>query len=206
MTAFTETDTDTGTETGTRTGAPADDHARVPGWEGILDPGERILWQGRPDQRFHVDGGDLFGAGFGLIFAGFAVFWMLMAARMDAPFWMFGLIHFSVGVGLVFKTILGPTLQRRQTWYTLTDRRAFIATDSARKGRRLQSYPIDPDIRISFFEGPPDTLHFARETRTTDKGRTYTVPLGFDRIADGHKVFALLRQVQRDEKTRDRDT
>ena len=186
MTALTDTDPDPEPETRT-----------VPGWEGILDPDERIVWQGRPDQGFHVDGGDLFGAGFAVVFAGFALFWMTMAARMGGAFWMFGLIHFSVGVGLVFKTILGPTLQRRQTWYTLTDRRAFIATDSARKGRQLQSYPIDPDIRISFYEGPPDTLHFARETRQTDKGRSYTVPLGFERIADGQKVFALLRQVQR---------
>ena len=191
MTALTDTDPESEPETRT-----------VPGWEGILDPDERIVWQGRPDQGFHVDGGDLFGAGFAVVFAGFALFWMTMAARMGGAFWMFGLIHFSVGIGIFAKSIFGDTFERRKTWYTLTDRRAFIATDSYRKGKRLTDYPISADTRISFFDGPPDTIHFARVERTTDKGRSYTVPVGFERIADGQKVLSLLRQAQRRKKDR----
>ena len=46
------------------------------GWEGILDPGEKVLWQGRPDPKLHISGVHVFSGVFGLIFAGFALIWM----------------------------------------------------------------------------------------------------------------------------------
>lgn len=166
------------------------------GWEGILDPGERILWQGRPDQGLHVALTRLPLAVFGLFFAGFALFWMIMASMAGGVFWMFGLIHFSVGLGLVGSSILGETLRRRATWYTLTDRRAFIATDLPWRARRLASYPIGPDTRLDVRDGPPATITFGREQRSGNKGRVYQVDVGFERIAEGGKVMRLLRDVQ----------
>ena len=173
--------------------------AAFPGWEGILDPGERIVWQGRPDQQFNIAAREIPSAIFALFFAGFAVFWMTKAAESGGPFWMFGLIHFSVGLGIFWKSLFGATQRRRKTWYTLTDRRAFIATRSARRGKELKSYPITSDTGLTYLDGPPATIHFARERRKGDKGRSYSVPIGFERIADGQKVLALLRQAQRGE-------
>ena len=189
MTGFTANENDTAT----------DGHAAVPGWEGILDPGERIVWQGRPDQGFNIAASDIGSAVFALFFTGFAVFWMSRAAEMGGAFWMFGLIHFSVGLGLVWKSVFGPTRRRRRTWYTLTDRRAFIATDTAKTGRALKSYPITPETRITYKDGPPATIHFARERHKTSKGRSYISRIGFERIADGQNVLALLRKAQRKE-------
>lgn len=169
----------------------------APGWEGILDQGERIVWQGRPDPGLHFGPGQLGTALFSVFFSGFAVFWMVMASRAGGAFWMFGLIHFSVGIAMFWKAIVGATFRRRHTWYTLTDRRAFIATDLPFKGKRLQSYPITPDTRISLAGGPLSTIHFAREERRGNKGRHYMVDIGFERIEDGEKVAAILRRVQR---------
>lgn len=189
MTGFTDNDSDTVA------------HDAVPGWEGILDPGERIVWQGRPDQGFHVDAGEIPAALFALLFSGFAVFWMTKVATAGGAFWMFGLIHFSVGIGIFWKSLFGPTRRRRRTWYTLTDRRAFIATKSARNGKELKSYPITANTRLAMRDGRPATIHFARERRQGSKGRSYTVPIGFERVADGQKVLAFLRAAQRKEAT-----
>lgn len=167
-----------------------------PGWDGILDPGETILWQGRPDQSFKIDFGAIFGAVFGLVFAVFALFWMIMAASMGAGFWMFGLIHFTVGLGLTWKSVFGTTYRRRRSWYTLTDRRAFIATKSWRRGRDLKSYPITASSEITYFDGRFATIFFAREQRVGHKGRRYSVAIGFERITEGDKVMRLIRQVQ----------
>ncbi len=184
----------------TSDGATPQTEAEPPAaWQGILDPGERIVWQGRPDQGFFVEAGNIPTALFALFFTGFAVFWMSMAARSGGPFWMFGLIHFSVGLTMFWKALFGTTSRHRRTWYTLTDRRAFIATDLAFKGRDLRSYPITPDSEISWQDGPPPTIHFARERRTGDKGRSHTVPIGFERIPDGRAVIARLREIQRGE-------
>ena len=168
-----------------------------PGWDGILDPGERILWQGRPDSVVTWTPANIAASVFGLFFSGFAVFWMAMASRAGGSFWMFGLIHFLAG----FAVGLGPPVwsawRRRHTWYTLTDRRAFIATDIPMKGRKLKSYPIGKETSLDYEAGEPATIHFAHEFRRTKKG-SHRVPIGFERIRDGAKVFALFRQVQRD--------
>lgn len=166
------------------------------GWEGILDRDEQILWQGRPDQDFHMAAGQIFAAIFGLFFAGFALFWMVMASRGGGPMWMFGLIHFSVGVYMVWWSIYGATYSRRNTWYTLTDKRAFIATDFLTKGRELNSYPITADMRFRFHEGELSTIHFAQERRKGSKGRSYTVDVGFERIDEGEKVLKLMHKIQ----------
>lgn len=173
-----------------------------PQWRGILDPGETIVWQGRPDQAFSVDAGDIFPALFALFFSGFAVFWMVMASAHGGSFWMFGLIHFSVGIAIFVRSLLGPTWRRQFTWYTLTDRRAFIATDLPLQGKELRSYPITPDSPIRLQGGRLPTVHFARERHVGDKGRHYTVDIGFERIADGDKVMALLREAQRGKEPR----
>lgn len=166
------------------------------GWEGILDEDEQIVWQGRPDPAFHVGFGSLFIALFGLVFAGFAVFWMVMASQAGGGFWMFGLIHFSIGAALVFNAVFGETIRRRGTWYTLTTRRAFIATNLPFKGKKLKNYAITGMTPLVFFAGPLATIHFAKEVRRGSKGNRFTVPVGFERIEDGETVYKAFRKVQ----------
>ena len=165
------------------------------GWEGILDRDERILWQGRPDGRVVLSALHIPLALFGTAFAGFALFWMIMAAFSGGLFWMFGLIHFSIGVALVVGPPFFSAYRRQRTWYTLTDRRAFVATDLPISGRKFKSYPIDVDTRLDFVDGDPSSVHFAEAIRR-GKNRTYRVPIGFERIENGREVYKLIRKVQ----------
>jgi hypothetical protein len=134
------------------------------GWQGILDAGEDILWQGRPDPKVVWQLHHAFTFLFGLAFAGFALFWMIMASQAGGAFWMFGLLHFFVGLGLAVGTPFWASWRRRHTWYTLTDRRAFIATDIPFRGRTLKEYPITQETRITRQGGDPATIHFAMNT------------------------------------------
>lgn len=172
------------------------------GWEGILDEGEEILWQGRPDPTFHVTGGGVLGALFGMVFSGFAFIWMWVASSSGGPFWMFGLIHFGAGLAIIGSTFFGPTWKRRHTWYTLSDRRAFVATDLPFKGRTLKSYPIGPATRIEYQKGALATINFAQEWRRGDKGRRYQVKIGFERLEDGDAVMRHIREAQRVDETK----
>ena len=165
----------------------------VPGWEGILDEDEHIMWQGRPDTRIAFRWANTFMVVFGLFFSGFALFWMIMAAQAGGAFWMFGLLHFGVGMSMVVGAIYADAWRRRHTWYTLTDKRAFVATDIPFKGKKLEDYDINASMRIHFVEGPPDSIHF-----TTRKGANNTRrPTGFDRINDGKEVYRIMRDIQR---------
>ncbi|WP_226782965.1 aspartate carbamoyltransferase catalytic subunit [Oceaniglobus trochenteri] len=173
-----------------------------PGWDDILDDDEQILWQGAPDGGLHLTGG-LALSGFGLFFAGFAAFWMAGAASIGNSvgiigmiFPLFGLPFLLIGLYLVFGRFLWDAYVRRGTFYTLTDKRAYVATATAGQ-RRLQSYEISRDTPIELIQGPPDSIYFdtapARTDRTTPRNR-----IGFRYIQDGRRVLSLLRDIQKD--------
>ncbi|MEX0302823.1 MAG: aspartate carbamoyltransferase catalytic subunit [Leisingera sp.] len=164
-------------------------------WAGILDDGEDIIWQGRPEGGISMRPFSIFEAVFGLFFAGFALFWMTQAAKAGGSFWMFGLLHFSVGVGIVFHAVLWSAFVRRNSWYTLTNRRAFIATSLPLMGRRLKSYPLTGDTPLELVDGQPASVFFAERTKRGKNG-SYTVPVGFERIAEGREVYRMMREIQ----------
>jgi hypothetical protein len=166
------------------------------GWEGILDADEDIIWQGRPDSKIAWGASNIFTLIFGLFFAGFALFWMVMASMAGGFFWMFGLIHFTVGIGIAFGTLFYSAYKRRQSWYTLTNKRAFIASNLPLLGKKLKSYPITADPRLEIVEGTPASILFATEMHRTKNGTT-TVKLGFERIENGREVYAKFREVQK---------
>ena len=98
--------------------------------------GEEIIWQGHPVGGVSFKPAYIFTTVFGLFFAGFALFWMIMAAQAGGMFWAFGLIHFSVGIGIMLGPFVFLPYRNRHTWYSLSDHRAFIATDLPIQGRR----------------------------------------------------------------------
>ena len=173
-------------------------------WQGILDQGESILWQGRPDGSVTLTIANVATSLFGMAFAGFALFWMIMASQAGGFFWMFGLLHFSVGVGLVAGPMVWSAYRRRNTWYTLTDRRAFIASELPIKGKTLDSFPITEDTILSLKDGPPDSVYFATRTRRTKNG-SRQVQIGFERIENGTDVYRMMRNVQKNHRRIDRD-
>ncbi|MBE2276950.1 MAG: hypothetical protein IAE87_11740 [Rhodobacteraceae bacterium] len=139
------------------------------GWEGLLGPGETILWQGRPAAG--IDWRDLWDGRtpFGLVFAGFALFWIAMAYTMTGSqggvlslFPLFGLPFLFVGLYLVFGRLLWDAHARARTHYTLTNRAAFVATELFGR-RNLERYPLGPDMRLTLEDGIPGTVWFAVE-------------------------------------------
>lgn len=166
-------------------------------WEGILDEGEDIRWQGRPDGAVVWKVSNFASLLFGAVFSGFALFWMIMAAQAGGGFWMFGLIHFFVGIGVAIGPVFWNTLRRRKSWYTLTNKRALIATDMPTKGRVLKSYPITKDTMFEFISGDPASISFATDQRRRKNG-TYKVKIGFERIEDAKQVYALMRDIQKE--------
>lgn len=170
---------------------------RETGWEGILDADETILWQGRPGTRVVWKTSHIIPFVFGMFFAGFALVWMIMASSAPGPFWMFGLIHFCVGIGLAVGPQFYSAWRRRHTWYTLTNQRAFIATDSPLEDRSLKSYVINAETKLEFESGIPASIYFDHEYRSGKNGAR-KIPIGFERIQDGEKVYRMLRNVQKD--------
>jgi hypothetical protein len=195
---------------------PAELHAGPPaaplpvpeGWEGILEPGEQVLWQGRPTAGLHWR--ERLGARtvFGLAYAGFALFWIFTAAVITsrAPtllnllFPLAGVPFLLIGLNLAIGKPLREARQRRQTFYTLTDRAAFIATTGP---KRLDRYPLDASLRPVLEDGNPGSVWFAETGAGAGRGwhgrgtaRRYTAGgrssgrIGFEAIPDARAVYA----------------
>jgi hypothetical protein len=164
-------------------------------WEGILDRDETVLWQGRPDPGFHMPIEGIFKIVFFAFFTGFSVFWMAMAGTGGGLFWVFGLPFFLIGGSSFVWALIGPTMTRRNSWYTVTTKRALIASELPIVGRQLKSFRIDRDTNLDFREGPLSSIYFATERRRGKNG-TYPVKVGFERIPDGREVYQHLRSVQ----------
>jgi hypothetical protein len=175
------------------------------GWEGLLGPGETILWQGRPAAG--IDWRDLWDGRtpFGLVFAGFALFWIAMAYTMTGSqggvlslFPLFGLPFLFVGLYLVFGRLLWDAHARARTHYTLTNRAAFVATELFGR-RNLERYPLGPDMRLTLEDGIPGTAGGIATTGIGGRrGRTRSYVerrrIGFVRITEARQVYGIFRE------------
>jgi len=162
------------------------------GWDDILDPEEDILWQGRPDGRFHFKLHMIASFVFGLIFAGFSLIWMVAASIAGGYFWLLGSAHFFVGIGVAIIPFFKGRFTRRRTWYTLTNKRAYIATQFPFIGRNLKAYPIRPGTPIAFVDGAKPSIYFSHKV----SGRR-NLPVGFEMIEDGKQVLSIMEDLQK---------
>ena len=166
------------------------------GWEGVLEPGERVLWQGRPDPGLRFDGFDVGTTVFGLAIAGFALFffWQGLGAVAAGPlgilFPVAGLAFLGLGLNLAGGRFFLDAWKRRHTTYSLTNRRAFVAT-AAFGRRRLQAFPIDASTMVDLVDGPLQSVGFRGSRLALTAPRA-----SFDGLADGQAVLALMERVK----------
>ena len=165
-------------------------------WDDILDEDEAILWQGRPDPKARVRLPSLALVVFGVAFAGFALYETLGAVLEGRFAWRYALIDLPIGLAVIYGALLDTPLKYRRTWYSLSNKRAFIATDFPLGGRHLASFPIDRDTSLTLEQGKRDNLFFATEEYRV-RGRKRTRRIGFESLADGTQVYHLMRDLQR---------
>lgn len=127
-----------------------------PGWEGLLEPGEQILWQGRPGTGIRWAELRSVQSRIGLFLTLFMLVWLAGGTSMmdGAGDWawlailvigVIGAVMLAAGLYLLVGRLVWDAWRRRHGWYTLTDRAAFVATDLRGK-RSLTRYGID-DMR-----------------------------------------------------------
>ncbi|PRY24331.1 hypothetical protein CLV78_103197 [Aliiruegeria haliotis] len=170
-----------------------------PGWDGLLDDGEEILWQGRPSGQVSFRGLEPGNVLTGLVMFGFAVFWISGAMRASIGdgnifgiiFPLFGLPFLWVGFDKAGGKVLIDAYRRKRSWYTLTNRRAFIATEILGQ-RDRNSWPIHAGTVLDLEDGALQSIRFA-DRRKTARGQNR---IGFELIPDGREVLGLMRQIQ----------
>lgn len=187
------------------------------GWEGLLEDGEDVLWQGKPKPGLELSEMIDMQTVMGIVFTAFATFWVTQAASMvsemrSAPeafklFPLFGLIFVAVGLNMLVGRHIKTAYQRRNTFYTLTNQAAFIATKSL-GSRKLTRFGLDEMSEISLTDSAKGwgSVHFDKEVthyqsnRSNRRSSTRVAhrPIGFLRIDDARKVHRMLIEAQRD--------
>jgi hypothetical protein len=171
------------------------------GWEAYFMPGETLLWEGAPVRGAGFSPLSIFISAFGVPFLGSGGFVAITGAgialegKLALGLFMiaFCVPFVTVGAGLVFGPWIYLTQAHARVRYALSSRRAYIATRWWT--RKMASYEIAPGADVTLSQGRrADTVRF----RTTTRGANSSHYAGFDNIADGRQVFALIRQIQRE--------
>lgn len=172
-----------------------------------LRPNETLLWEGSPVPGFHQRGKAVFLMIFGLPFLiiGIAVFvaglhqltqaTTLSDAGLAVFFTAFGIPFGGIGAFLVFGPWIEARTAARHVRYALTNRAAYVARSTF--GRKLSIYPILPSTALELEAGPhASTVWFHARLERDSDGDLGTTKAGFENIAEGAKVYHLIREVQ----------
>src|ERR1043165_109328 len=82
-----------------------------------LQPGEQLLWTGRPKGGVLFRKSDIFVIPFSILWGGFAIFWEIMAASGPFFFWLWGIPFVIVGLYLMIGRFFYDAKKREATVY-----------------------------------------------------------------------------------------
>ena len=165
-------------------------------WVGILDAGEKIVWQGRPSGGLRASRNNLLMSAFGLFFAfpslmGLAINKGEAGSNFNS---LMTLPFIAIGAYLTIGQYFYAAYLRRHTWYTVTNKRAIVATNAF--GKKLRSWPITKATILDFMPGEEATIFFATEIRRDGDGGWQEHRVGFEYIRDGQVAYQLIRKIQ----------
>ncbi len=126
-----------------------------------LRPGEQVLWMGQPTQT-RAPGNVVFMTVFSLFFAGFAVFWMAMAATAGGFFFLFGVPFLLVGAGLLYSTTAGRKKALGSSVYAVTETRALILVTLPLRGTDMREYVFSmlSGVNVENVQGNVGSIRF----------------------------------------------
>jgi len=159
--------------------------------DSLLDPGERLIWSGRPNADDYAIAKCTGSFLFGLLFSGVAIVWIIGADQSSAHA-LFGCLLLIVGLGLVLSP-LWQLIRGSYVTYLLTDRRAVIDISGLFPKRtsvplsEMQFVKLEPSVK-----GFGDVIFREVVVSTPDEG-SYVVRDGFIATAEAARVALLLR-------------
>ena len=182
----------------------------------VLDPQEKVLWEGKPGFWPFVLGGSIATTLFGIVwmifltpFIGMAIYDILYGSKIYG-FGILLLPHFWVGIGFVFGIPIYQFLVFKYTHYAITDKRAIIQKGLI--GRDFELVDFDQITNIEVNVGILDKIVGTKDTGSimistagsvvlNNKGNAVNRPHTFRNIKDPYEVFKFFKKVSHDVRT-----
>jgi hypothetical protein len=174
-------------------------------WTDYFQPGEHLLWEGRPERGIPnwpaYTFFSLFGSPFllaGLTATGVGIGALTgHVTEGEGPSIMMiplGLVFVVVGGGLVFGPWYAGATAHRKIRYAVSDRCAYVARTYWR--RTLEVYPILASTPVVLEKGRAGDTVYVHVRKERDSDGESTTRVGFENIADGETVYRLIRRIQ----------
>ena len=162
-----------------------------------LEPGERLLWSGRPLQGIRFRRSDLGVVGIGIAWCAMGLITFLTGrgsieqAKSD-PFFLF------IAIGLVYMfsvRFVVDAIARRKIFYGVTDRRAIIIAGVFAQSATSLDYKSMSEITLCERSNGRGDIVFGKPSPLF-VGRGHRPAPSFDLLADARKAHAILRTAQ----------
>jgi uncharacterized membrane protein YdbT with pleckstrin-like domain len=143
----------------------------------LLDANEAAVWSGKPVKKAFVLPG-LLSIPIGLIFLGFAIFWMWGVSSTGAPFFvsLFGLPFVLIAFGVTFGSSLWQLLRYRNTKYMITNKRIITQTGAIGLDTRFVDFEKVQEVYVQI--GVMDRLFGTGSVYAMTAGFSGFVPRG----------------------------
>ena len=166
-------------------------------WQGILEPGETLLWQGRPDACVAFQLSHFLRIVRSVVMLGVFAYMLARLRYGIASYWdirTIVLVVFFLPVPLdLVKSMITRAMQR----YALTGNRAIITTNLGPFGRKVQSYPLTPETPLTLIRRARRSgILFSLAPKWHTGLITRAPVVGFERIVGADAVYALMLKVQ----------
>jgi hypothetical protein len=177
-------------------------------FRGELNPDERIIWSGQPQQGFMLRPGDTLLIPFSLLWGGFAIVWESTAIGrgLSSFFALWGIPFVLVGLYMIFGRFFVDRAQRSRTYYALTNQRVIIISGFFSQNiksvvlAKLQEINITKKRSgkgtITF--GPLNPMSWMNSGNIFPNTSRYNVAPSFEMIDDVNKVYQYIKDLQRD--------
>jgi membrane protein YdbS with pleckstrin-like domain len=177
----------------------------------LLDSGETIRWEGKPDRLTYVIGAPIFYlvALIWLFFDLFFIFGMTQTGASDSSLALFLVPFFALHlmpVWLAFGGILYRLINWKYINYAITDKRIYI--ESGIIGRDIKLIEMadirEPAVQVGLIEkmrncGSIRLTPFAQAVSGGNRSSAYRAALSH--ISDPYKVYKMITQMSRDIRT-----
>lgn len=173
-----------------------------------LNPGERIIWSGQPQQGLMLRPSDIFLIPFSLLWGGFAIFWEFGVISSGAPFFftLWGVPFVLIGLYIMVGRFFFDREQRKKTYYALTNERVIIISGVFNQNTRTLYLKKLPEINISTKGDGKGTITFGAShplawmysgSGFPSMGR-YNIAPSFELIDDAKNVYQHIKRLQRE--------
>jgi len=164
---------------------------------------EKLIWTGHPKKGIVFRTADIYLIPISLLWCGFAIFWMIMAAQGSIFFAIFGIPFVVIGLIFVFGRFIIDAKQRENTYYGLTEDRIIIKSGVFKKSVKSLNIKTLSDIEFDEKSDGSGTINIGPRNPTMMLGNGMSWWPGIrqtpslDLIPDVRKVYNKIIEIQR---------